>query len=79
MITMNRIIHNTIKVAKKAKIDVDKTWGQIAAEAQCSESYLWKILHDQEPGDDKKPAIAKALGVSIETLWPPESDHISRV
>ena len=74
---MNVNFHNTVKVAKKAKIDVGKTWGQIAAEVQVSESYLWKILNNREPGDDRKPAIAKALGVSVEDLWPPEEERRS--
>lgn len=69
---MNANIHTTIKVAKKAKVDVGKTWGQIAFESECSESYLWKILHGQEPGDEKRPLIAKALGLSVAELWPPE-------
>jgi len=69
---MNQTSHNTINAAKKAKIDVGKTWDQIAAEAGCATSYLWKILHSQEPGRDKRPAIAKALGLTVEDLWPAE-------
>ena len=72
---MNETFHNTVKVAKKAKIDVGKTWGQIAAEVQVSESYLWKILNNREPGGEKKPAIAKALGIPVEDLWPPEREE----
>lgn len=71
---MSVTTHNTMKVAQKAKIDVGKTWGQIAYESNCSTSYLAKILNNQEPGEEKKPGIAKALGLTIEDLWPPEGE-----
>lgn len=74
---MNRTVHSTIKVARKAKVDVEKKWSQIAHEAGCAESYLWKILNNTEPGTEKRPLIAAALGLTVEDLWPPEEERQS--
>ena len=71
--------HNTFKLAKKAMIDLDIGISELARRLEKSEPYIRAILQNRVPGYAIRPAIAKALGVSIETLWPPESDHISRV
>ena len=62
---------NTFKVAKRALVDLEETFGWLAREVGITETYLRQILKNTVRGAKYKPVISEKLGLSIETLWPP--------
>ena len=64
--------HNTFKVAKRALVDLEETFGWLAREVGITETYLRQILKNTARGSKYKPIIAETLGLSIEDLWPRE-------
>lgn len=47
-----------------------KTYDDLATAARTSPVYIGYIINDKRTGYNIRPIIAKALGFSVEALWP---------